>query len=138
MYASCYKEKQVAHVKILGHIIQSNLQNERQINKTVANINNRLFNIKKLGNKTKFKSRIILVKLIIIRKLDYALPHLSNSTQAQLQKLNTLIIKCCRVIIGNPCLRWTSKRLLNKCQSRTIWNMITEQGLIYIHKIQKT
>ena len=84
MFASGYKDKQVLHVKILGHIIQSNLRNDRQINKTIANINNRLFNIKKLGNKTKMKSRIILVKSIIIGKLNYALPLLSNSTQSQL------------------------------------------------------
>ena len=47
MYASGYKVKQVQHVIILGHIIQSNLRNDRQINKTIANINNHLFNIKK-------------------------------------------------------------------------------------------
>merc|ERR1712243_220314 len=106
--------------KILGYIIQRNLQNDRQINKTILNIINRLFNIKKLGNKSTFKTRKILVKSIVIGKLNYALPLLSNSTQAQLQKLNTLIIKSCRTILGNPCLRWCSNRLLNKCQLTTI------------------
>merc|ERR1712240_508128 len=62
MYASGYKVKQVQHSKILGHIIQSNLRNDRQINKTIANINNCLFNIKKLGNNTKIRTCIILVK----------------------------------------------------------------------------
>ena len=40
--------------------------------------------------------------------------------------------------MGNPCLKWTSSRLLNKCQLKTIWDMISEQGLTYIHKIQLT
>merc|ERR1712239_47365 len=105
MVAKRHKAKQVQHLKILGYIIQRNLQNDRQINKTISNINNRLFNIKKLGNKSKVKTRKILVKSIVIGKLNYAL---------QLLSLNTLIIKSCRVIIGNPCLRWCSKRLLNK------------------------
>ena len=94
--------------------------------------------LKKLGNQTQLKSRTILVKSIVIGKLNYALALLSNSTKQQLQKLNTLITKSCRIIIGNPCLRWTSNRLLNKCKLKTIWHMITEQGLIYKHTIQQT
>merc|ERR1712115_281012 len=95
-------------------------------------------NIKKLGSHTQIKSRIISTKAIVIGKLNYALPLLCNSTKAQLYKLNTLITKSCRVIMGSPCLKWTSNRLLNKCKLQTIWHMITEQGLTYIHKIQTT
>merc|ERR1712240_29485 len=91
MYADNFKVKQVNKVKIQGFLIQSNLHNDSQIGKTISNINNRLYNIKKLGNQTQFKTRRTLVKAIVIGKLNYALPLLSNSTQAQLQKLNTLI-----------------------------------------------
>ena len=138
MYASGYKVSLLQKVKYLGHIIQSNLHNDKQINKTIANINNRLYNIKKLGTQTHIKSRTILVKAIVIGKLNYTLALLCNSTKAQLQKLNTLITKSCRTIMGNPCLKWTSSRLLNKCQLKTIWHMISEQGLTYIDKIQLT
>ena len=75
---------------------------------------------------------------MVIGKLNYAIALLSNSTQMQIQKLNTLIIKSCRVIMGNPCLRWTSARLLNKCRLHTVWHMIINQGLTHIHKFQKT
>ena len=81
MYASGYKVNQVSKVKILGYIIQSNLRNDKQINKTISNINNRLYNIKKLGTQTLIKSRTILVKAIVIGKLNYALALLSNSTK---------------------------------------------------------
>ena len=84
MYASSYKVNQVPKVKILGHIIQSNLRNDKQINKRISNINNHLYNIKKLGTQTHIKSRTILVKAIVIGKLNYALSLLSNSTKAQL------------------------------------------------------
>ena len=91
-----------------------------------------------LGTQTKIKSRTTLVKAVVIGKLNYALALLSNSTKTQIQKLNTLIIKSCRVIMGNPCLRWTSARLLNKCKLQTIWHMITNKGLNFIHKVQTT
>ena len=138
MHANGYKVNQVQQAKILGFTIQSNLKHTKQINSTISNINSRLYNIKKLGTQTKIKSRTTLVKAIVIGKLNYAIALLSNSTQTQIQKLNTLIIKSCRVIMGNPCLRWTSARLLNKCRLHTVWHMITNQGLTYIHKIQTT
>ena len=79
-----------------------------------------------------------MVKAIVIGKLNYAIALLSNSTQLQLHKLNTLMIKSCRVIMGNPCLRWTRGRLMNKCGLTTICHTITNQGLTYVYKIQKT
>merc|ERR1712240_539864 len=56
MYADKYRVKQVEKIKILGFHIQSNLHNDAQVAKTIANINNRIYNIKKLGNKTKFET----------------------------------------------------------------------------------
>ena len=136
MCANKYKVKQVDKVKILGFQIQSNLHNDAQISKTISNINNRIYNIRKLGNHTKFETRRTLVKSIIIGKLNYAIPPLSNSTKLQLQKLNSLVIKSCKTIMGNPCLRWNTTKMITKCNLRTIYQLINEQGLIYIHKIQ--
>ena len=82
--ASGYKVSQVTKVKILRYTLQSNLQNGSHISKTIANINNRLYGIKKLGSHTNIKSRVILVKAIVIGKLNYALPLLCNSTKKNL------------------------------------------------------
>ena len=43
--AAGYGVNQVQKVKILDFYIQSNLQNNSQINKIISNINNQLFNI---------------------------------------------------------------------------------------------
>ena len=40
--------------------------------------------------------------------------------------------------MGSPCIKWSSGRLFNKCNMQTIYQMITEQSLNYIHKIQIT
>ena len=50
--AAGYGVNQVHKVKILGFDTQSSLQNTSQINKIISNINNRLFNIRKLDNQT--------------------------------------------------------------------------------------
>merc|ERR1712240_982285 len=138
MYAGKYRVKQVDTVKVLGYKIQSNLHNDAQVNKTIADINHRIFSMKKLGNKTKFETRQTLAKAIIIGKLNYTLPLHANSTKLQLQKLNTLITKTCKAIIGNPCNRWNTIKMVTKCKLRTVYQLINEQGLYYIHKIQAT
>ena len=125
MTASGHKVKQVSKVKILRYMMQSNLHHDKHIAQITSNINNRLHNIKKLAMHTTIKSRLILTKAIVIGKLNYCLPLLCNATKKQLAKLNTLITKSCRVIMGSPCLKWTSSRLLNKCKLKTIWHMIT-------------
>ena len=135
MRADNHIVKQVDKIKILGFYIQSNLSNHSQIQKLISNLSNRLYNVKKIGSKTKFSSRLILIKSIILRKINYTLPLLINSTQRQLERLNVIINKSCRIIIGNQCLKWSSERMLNKCGFKNIWQMIIESGLNFIHKV---
>ena len=68
-------------------------------------------------------------------KLNYTIPLLINCTNGQLNRLNTVINKACKVIMGNPCLKWTSERLNNRCGIKNIWHIIMERGLNMIHKI---
>ena len=119
-------------------MMQSNLHHDKHIAQITSNINNRLHNIKKLASHTTIKSRLIITKAIVIGKLNYCLPLLCNANKSQLAKLNSLVTKSCRVIMGSPCLKWSSSRLLNKCKMHTIYHMITEQAINYIHKIQTT
>ena len=111
------------------------MKNNSQINMLISKLSNRLFNIKKISNKTTHKSRIQLVKSIVIGKLNHTLPFLINSTQRQLEKLNSILIKSARRIIGSPCLKWSSNRLLNKSKLNNIWHMKMEHGLNFIHEI---
>ena len=138
MKASDKTVKQVKKVKILGYTIQSNLKNDTQIGNTISNLNNRLYNIKKLGTKTKTETRAMLVKSLVIGKLNYSLPLLINSTKAQLSKLNTIVNKSCKIIIGNICLKWSSTKLQTRCKLNNIWHMILIQGLTLLHKIKRT
>ena len=68
MRADNHIVKQVDKIKILGFYIQSNLSNHSQIQKLISNLSNRLYNIKKIGSKTKFNSRLVLIKSIILEK----------------------------------------------------------------------
>ena len=116
----------------------NNLNHDKHITNITSNINHRLFNIRKLIRNTTIKSRKILTKAIVIRKLNCCLPLLCNARQSQPTHLNTLITKSCLTIMGSRCPRWNNKKLLNKCEMQTIYQSINAQSLNYIHNIQQT
>merc|ERR1712208_27317 len=62
MTSSGHKVKQVNKAKILGYTLSNNLQHDKHIATITANINNRLFNIRKITQSTTVKARTILTK----------------------------------------------------------------------------
>ena len=138
MTASGHKVKQVSKAKILGYTLSNDLNHDKHISAMTANINNRLYNIRKITHNSTVKARNILTKAIVIGKLNYCLPLLCNARKAQITDLNTLITKSCRTIMGSRCPRWTNEKLLNKCNMPSIYQSINNQALNYIHRLQST
>ena len=138
MMASGHKVKQVNKAKILGYTLSNNLNHDKHISTLTANINNRLYNIRKITHNTTVKARNILTKAIVIGKMNYCLPLLCNARKAQLTDLNTLIMKSCHTIMGSKCPRWRNDKLLDKCNMPSIYQSINNQALNYIHRLQST
>ena len=138
MMASGHKVKQVSKAKILGYTLSNNLNHDKHISALTANINNRLYNIRKITHNTTFKARKILTKAIVIGKMNYCLPLLCNARKDQLTDLNTLVMKSCRTIMGSQCPGWRNDRLLDKCSMPSIYQSINNQALNYIHRLQST
>ena len=138
MTASGHKVKQVSKAKILGYTLSNDLNHDKHISAMTANINNRLYDIRKITHNSTVKARNILTKAIVIGKLNYCLPLLCNARKAQITDLNTLVTKSCRTIMGSRCPRWTNEKLLNKCNMPSIYQSINNQALNYIHRLQST
>ena len=138
MTASGYKVKQVTKAKILGYTMSNDLKHDKHISALTGNINNRLYNIKRISNNSTVESRKILTKAIVIGKMNYCLPLLCNARKSEITDLNTLITKSCRTIMGSRCPRWTNLRLLNKCDMPTIQQSINCQALNIIHMLHST
>ena len=69
MTASGHKVKQVSKAKILGYTLSNDLKHDKHISAMTANINNRLYNIRKIAHNSTIKARNILTKAIVIGKL---------------------------------------------------------------------
>merc|ERR1712240_550491 len=138
MTASGHKVKQVNKAKLLGYTLSNDLEHDKHISALTANINNRLYNIRKVSHNSTINSRNILTKAIVIGKINYCLPLLYNARKAEIMDLNTLITKSCRTIIGSRCPRWTNLRLLNRCNMSSIQQNINCQALNYMHRLHST
>merc|ERR1712115_482023 len=128
MMASGHKVKQICKAKILGYTLSNNLNHDKHISTLTANVNNRLYNIRKITHNTTLKTRKILTKATVI----------GNARKDQLAHLNTLVMKSCRVIMGSQCPGWRNDRLLDKCSMPSIYQSINNQALNYIHRLQST
>ena len=72
---------------------------------------------------------------VIISVIRYAAPLLIDSTKAQLQKLQTLIIKNARPIIGFISYKMSTVQILEKLKWQTAHHMIMSESLKFFHKI---
>ena len=73
--------------------------------------------------------------MVIISALTQLLPLFIDATKKQLAKLQTLQLKSARLVLGNPCFRWSTACMLQACSWHSIYNLITEQSMTLIHKI---
>ena len=84
--ADGYKVLQSDHVKILGYIIQKNLQNDKQINNMIKNCYFKLHNLYQIKHLINFKTRLQLANSIVIDIINYGLPILLISEPKILKK----------------------------------------------------
>ena len=76
----------------------------------------------------------MLTNSIIISVIRYASPIFINSNNSSLSKLQTLIMKCSRPILGFKSLKYSTNKIMNLLKWNTIYQMIIKESIIFIHK----
>ena len=107
---------------------------ESQVGTLCANLHHRIHNIKSISKYTNFSTRYVFVKSIVLGKLNYAIPLLSQCTNKQKQKLHKVIMSAARTIIGNYCYKKSIKYILKKCKMQDNNDLFTIWTLEFIHK----
>ena len=132
--AKNYKILPKKTIKILGIYIRSDLKLDTQVGKLCAELQNRIFNLKKLTKYTDFKTRLTFIKSYVIGKLSYALPLYMNCTEENITKLHRVVMSSARMAIGNYCFMKSTIYILNKCELLNIKNLIIYSSLNLYHK----
>ena len=77
----------------------------------------------------------MLTNSIIMSVFRYSAPILIDSTILQINRLQTLLIKNSRPILGHQSLKWSSNKILDKLNWVSIPHLIMSESLKFFHMI---
>ena len=126
---------QKEYTKILGFIINNQLNHDKHINTKISKINLRLHTIRLISKYMNTKIRIMVTNSKVISIIKYVLPLLININNKQLNIINVLINKAAGSAIGYHSYKWSNNKILNVCNWLNSTHSIYYATLCFIHKI---
>merc|ERR1712175_31574 len=98
--AGDYIIEQRDKIKVLGIYFTSGLTNHVNISNIISKVNFRMYTMKEAFNFSSKKSKIIFFKSMVLSIIRYCSPILIDSDVKMINKLQTLLMKCTRPILG--------------------------------------
>ena len=126
--------KQVDKVKILGIYFTAGLSHTATVNAIISKVN---FSLKILRNVFKYTSKrtsLMVMNACILSVFKYACPILIDSNIYLQQKLNTLLIKCTRIILGFKSYKWNVTTIMREMKWYTYYQILMIEGVTFLHK----
>ena len=76
----------------------------------------------------------MVINSIIISVFKYSAPIMVNSDLKSLQKINTLLLKCTRPILGYQSYKWSTNKIMKCLKWSTYYHIIIYESIMLIHK----
>merc|ERR1712240_864052 len=111
-------------VKFLGMYISASLSNVHNVNNLVSKINYRLITLKKVTRYADLRTSKMIANGIIISVFKYSCPLMINSDIILHNKLNSLLIKCTRPLLGFISYKWNTLTIMKKLGWVTYHKMV--------------
>ena len=128
--------EQVPKIKALGVFITAGLSNHATINHLISKVNYRLAVLRQVFKFCKKRTKIILMKSLVISILRYCSPLLINSnTNLISSKLQTQLMKCTGYILGYNPFKMTTLSIMRELKFLNMHSMITSESILYIYKV---
>ena len=122
-------------MKILGVILEQNLNWDIEIGTLCANLHSRLKNIQNISKYLNFHTRKQFISAIVVGKLQYAIPLYTNINNINILKIHRIIMSSARTIIGNYCFKKSIKYILDKVNLLDAKQFIIFSAINIIHKL---
>ena len=133
--ADIYEIEQKDSTKILGFIIDKNLNHDKQINNVISKVNFRLHTIKFVDKYMNNKVKIIVYNSLVLSIIRYVMPLLININFKQINTVNVLVTKAARNALGYHTYKWSNFKLLKYCNWLGGVHMLYYSTLCFVHKI---
>ena len=80
-------------------------------------------------------SKIIFLKSMVISIIRYCSPILIDSEVKMLDKLQTLLMKCTRPILGISSFKMSTLQIMAELRILTVHQMVMKESIQFIHKV---
>merc|ERR1712082_215648 len=108
-----YIIEQSSKIKVLGVYITAGLSNLATINNMISKINYRKNILKEVFKYSNERTKRMVTNCLIISVFRYASPLLINSSAIEINKLQVLLMKCTRPILGYQSFKWSTSKIMN-------------------------
>lgn len=135
LQASQYVIEQSAKIKVLGTYITSGLTNLATINDMISKINFRRQILNTVFKYSRLRTKLLLTNSLIISIFRYTSPLLINSNRNEIQKLQTLLMKCSRPILRYQLYKYSKYKIMKELNWLTIPHLIMKESILFIHRV---
>merc|ERR1712115_313235 len=130
-----YIIEQKDKIKVLGIYFTSGLTNHVNISNIISKVNFRMYSMREAFNFLSKKSKIIFFKSKVLSVIRYCSPILIDSDAKMIDKLQTLLMKCTRPILGFPSFKMSTLQIMSELRIQTVHLMIIRESIQFIHKV---
>ena len=125
-----YVIEQSQKIKGLGIFITSGFTNLATINNIISKVNYRLSVLREVFKYSTYRTRKILTNSIILSVIRYASPVLISSSTNHLSKLQVMIMKCSRPILGIKSFKYSTQKIMNELNWLPIYQIVTKETIL--------
>merc|ERR1712240_593468 len=133
--AGDYIIEQKEKIKVLGVFFTSGLTNHFNISNIISKVNFRMFFMREAFKFSSKKSKIIFFKSMVLSVIRYCCPILVDSDAKMIDRLQTLLMKCTRPILGFQSFKMSTLQIMSELRIQTVHLMIIRESIQFIHKV---
>merc|ERR1712002_319957 len=133
--AGDYIIEQTEKIKVLGVLFTSGLSTHANISNIISKVNYRMYTMREAFRFSNRNSKIIFLKSMVISIFRYCSPILIDSEVKMLDKLQTLLMKCTRPILGIKSFKMSTLQIMAEVKILTVQQMVMKESIQFIHKI---
>merc|ERR1712115_318821 len=133
--AGKYIIEQSEKIKVLGVFFTVGLSNHANISNIISKVNFRLNTMREAFKFSSKNTKIIFLNSMVISIFRYCSPILIDSEVKMIEKLQTLIMKCTRPILGIKSFKMSTMEIMSELKVLTVQQMVMKESIKFIHKI---
>merc|ERR1711954_30905 len=133
--AGDYIIEQKDKIKVLGIFFTSGLTNHVNISNIISKVNFRMYSMREAFKFSSKNSKIIFFKSMVLSVIRYCSPILVDSDAKLIDKLQTLLMKCTRPILGFQSYKMSTLQIMSGLRIQTVHLMIVRESIQFIHKV---